>query len=896
MMRPSGTVTFLFTDIEGSTLRWESDPEAMRAALAAHDRVLRDAIEAHSGWLFKHTGDGVCAAFSAAAEAVAAAVDAQRRLDLPVRMGIGTGFAELRGEDYLGPALNRAARVMAAGHGGQVLVAASTAALVDGVDLVDLGEHHLRDLSGAYRLFQVRAHGLAEVFAPLRTLDAVPGNLRAQATTLVGRDVEVKELIELTRAHRMVTMTGVGGVGKTRLAVQVAAEMTGEFPDGVWLVELAPVGDPAALPDAVASALGVTPRAGMSVTASIALALSGRRLLIVLDNCEHLLDASADLVEAILARASTVTVLATSREGLRVGAEQLWVVPSLDVGAGAASVAVELFVERARSVNAGFGLRSDADAAAVTEICARLDGIALAIELAAARMVSMSPQDVRDHLGDRLRLLSGARRGLVRHQTLRHAVDWSYDLLNAEERVVLNRCSVFAGGFDLAAAAHLNDALDEYAVLDVLDSLVRKSLLTVGQVNGHTRYGLLETIRQFAEEHLARSGLIDQVRDSHAAFYGGEAVAYWELWDGPQQLVALDWVDSEFANLRAGFRWATDRRTTVIAAAIAAHTTMLGWAMQRLEPVGWAEEILPAATTADLAHLPRLYTAASLCAFTGHPEAGVHYAETATAMEMDPRYDPFSNSLSRLWEATTHIYAGRLEQSLEIFTGLAAGTGPAHARARCGETLILALLGRNEEAVEIADETLAAARADANPFYVAHALCAYSLAYATTEPARALESFSQGLAYARQHRLRVWEHVITRDAASVEAQHGDLDRALTLLDSAIDSLHQAGNIAQLAMALARLVVVFDRLEYPEVAATIYGGTTEHPSTNVVADLPGVIDHLREVLGVLAFRRSATAGAEMEPADLVRYTRDQIALARQARAQPDHRDSKDGRKT
>ena len=271
-------------------------------------------------------------------------------------MGVGTGEAELRCEDYFGPTLNRTARVMAAGHGGQILVLASTASLVSGVDFVDLGEHRLRDLSGPTRLYQVVAEGLRSDFPALRTLDEVPGNLPVQSTSFVGRDVEVKEVIELILAHRLVTLTGVGGVGKTRLAVQVAAELVGEFGDGVWLVELAPIGDPAALPDAVASVLGITAQAGRSVTDGIAQALSGRRLLIVLDNCEHVLDAAADLVDAVLAGASTVKVIATSREGLRVGAEQLWPVPSLDLEGGSTSAAVELFVERAGAVNPHFAV------------------------------------------------------------------------------------------------------------------------------------------------------------------------------------------------------------------------------------------------------------------------------------------------------------------------------------------------------------------------------------------------------------------------------------------------------------------------------------------------------------------------------------------------------------
>ena len=316
--RPTRTVTFLFTDIQGSTRLWEDDAASMRAALAVHDTQLRAIVERHHGSVFKHTGDGMCAVFGSARDAIDAAVAAQRELDLPVRMGIATGEAEERDGDFFGPTLNRVARVMNAGHGGQILVGESTAALVDGIDLVDLGEHRLRDLGGSTRLYQVRAEGLATMFAPLRTLNATVGNLPVQLTPLVGRDLAVKELTELVRAHRLVTLSGVGGVGKTRLSLQVAAELTSDFPDGVWLVELAPVGDPAAVPDAVAAAIGVTPRAGLTVTDSIAEALAARRQLIVLDNCEHVLIAAADLVETVLGRSTGVQVLATSREGLRL--------------------------------------------------------------------------------------------------------------------------------------------------------------------------------------------------------------------------------------------------------------------------------------------------------------------------------------------------------------------------------------------------------------------------------------------------------------------------------------------------------------------------------------------------------------------------------------------------
>ena len=409
---PSGVVTFLFTDVEGSTRRWEADANGMRAALAAHDKVLRSAIEAHGGFLFKHTGDGVCAAFSSPKAAVDAAVAAQQSLELPVRMGLATGEAELQEGDYFGAVLNRAARVMAAGHGGQILLAESTAVLLSGVDLLDLGPRRLRDLSTPVGVFQVRAPGLRTDFPALRALDASPGNLRPPTTSFIGRESEVAELQTTLKAHRLVTLTGVGGVGKTRLALEVAAGVADEFPDGVWLFELAAVADPAAVPDAVAAVLGITQQPGKTVTESVASGLEGRSHLLVFDNCEHVRDAAADLIEAILARSGTVQILATSREGLGVADEQLWLVPSLDVGAGIDSAAVNLFVERAHSVASRFAMTTTDEADAVVQICRRLDGIPLAIELAASRMASMTASEVRDRLDHRFRLLVGSRRGL----------------------------------------------------------------------------------------------------------------------------------------------------------------------------------------------------------------------------------------------------------------------------------------------------------------------------------------------------------------------------------------------------------------------------------------------------------------------------------------------------
>jgi class 3 adenylate cyclase len=321
-----GVTTFLFTDIEGSTRRWESDADAMRVALARHDDVLRGAIAENHGRLFKHTGDGVCAAFSSPRAAIDAAVAAQRALELPVRMGIGTGEAELRGDDYFGTVLNRASRIMSCGHGGQILLDGATAGLLNGVELIDLGPRRLRDIAQPGNIFQVRATGLRSEFAPLNTPDAMSGNLRTPATSFVGRDSEVADLLDLLEAHRLVTLTGVGGVGKTRLALEVAGRAADNFPDGVFVFELAAVGDPAAVPDAVAAVLGITQQPGMTLVRSVAAALEGRARLLMFDNCEHVLDAAADMIEAILESSEGFRILATSREGLRVADEQLWAV------------------------------------------------------------------------------------------------------------------------------------------------------------------------------------------------------------------------------------------------------------------------------------------------------------------------------------------------------------------------------------------------------------------------------------------------------------------------------------------------------------------------------------------------------------------------------------------
>lgn len=872
---PSGTVTFLFTDIEGSTRRWESDPDAMRSALATHDAVLTAAIESHDGRLFKHTGDGVVAAFASAQKAVLAAVDAQLHLDLPVRMGLASGEAEAEGNDYFGPPLNRAARVMAAGHGGQILVSSSTAELIEGIELIDLGLRRLRDLSEALQIYQVSAQGLGREFPPLKTVDTVPGNLPTPLTSFVGRDAQITELIALGGQHRLVTLTGVGGVGKTRLSIQVAAELTPQFADGVWLVELAPVGDPAAVPDTVATALAVTPLAGMTVIESLTLALAGRRLLLVFDNCEHVIDAAAELIEAILARTTTVSIITTSREPLGIGGEHTWPVPPLDVDDGVTSPAVSLFVERALAVAPDFSLDGPATVEAVTEICRRLDGIALAIELAAARMVSMSAEEVRDRLGDRFRLLSGGRRGIGRHQTLWQAVLWSYDLLADDERTVLGCCSVFADGFDLEAISKVYGSDDEYLMLDLVESLVRKSLLLANRHGGRTRYRVLETIRQFGAERLATAGRVLEIRDRHARFYGEQTMCRWESWDGPNQRAELDWVDTEFANLRTAFRWADERGDLATATTIAAHVAIMIWPLQRFEPVSWAFDVLDRSAEADVPQLPRLYVAASLCLYLGDPDLAVEYAQTATTLRADTRYDPFEEGWSEMLESLAHLFGGRIERRVEISLDLAGRTGFARVVGLCGLAWALPAVGRADEAMAIADETVHAARMYGNPFWIGWALGGYGRAFAESEPVRALDALREGLSYARENRLGFWEANLAQDAARLEASHGELDDALALFSTSIDSFHRAGNIVFLAATLASLAVFFDRFGQVETAAIVYGASTRQASIGLVPNLSHAIAHLVSVLGEARFDELVADGSAQQTAEAVRFAQLQI---------------------
>jgi predicted ATPase len=872
-------VTFLFTDVEGSTRRWEADADGMRVALAAHDEVLRSAIEAHGGWLFKHTGDGVCAAFASPKSAVDAAVAAQRALGLPVRMGLATGEAELREGDYFGAVLNRAARVMAAGHGGQILVAESAAGLLTGVDLVDLGPRRLRDLPNAVGLFQVRAAGLQADFPALRALDASPGNLRAATTSFIGRESEVAEVQAAIKAHRLMTLTGVGGVGKTRLALEVAARLADEFPDGVWFFDLAAVADPAAVPDAVATVLGIIQQPGQSVANSVAAALEGRVRLLVFDNCEHVLDAAADLIEAILAASATTKMVATSREGLGIADERLWPVPSLDVGAGVDSAAVALFVERAQSVSPRFTVGEDGEAAAVVEICRRLDGIPLAIELAASRMAAMTASEVRDRLDQRFRLLVGSRRGLARHHTLRHAVAWSYELLDDTEKALLERCSVFAGGFDLQSACAVSgsDDPDDFATLDLLDALVRKSLLVADRSSGRTRFAMLETIRQFAEEQLVARGEASQIRAAHSRYFAGREADILALWDSPHQRTAYDWFTIELPNLRTAFRWAADHGDLDVAATLASYTGLLGAAVQTLEPIAWAEELIEPARAVDHPRLAFLYVIASQCWMTGRIEAAVGYSD-AGQIVLGRSRDALPGGIEA-WLGLVYLATGQPERMAELCRAQLARRRDTHVHIRAWLVVALALAGSGGEAMDCADGLIEAAEATGNPSLLAWALGAYGAAFRDADPVGALNALGRGLVIAQDSGHRAGASLLAQILAPLEAEYGDPVSAFDHLTLAIRNYHNAGDTTAIRGPLASLAALFDRLGRHEPAATIAGFALSPIAAVGVPQLSTAITHLRDVLGNETYESLARKGETMTTAAMAAYAYDQIDQAR-----------------
>jgi predicted ATPase/class 3 adenylate cyclase/DNA-binding CsgD family transcriptional regulator len=698
---PTGTVTLLLADVEGSTRLWETQPDEMTAAIARLNQNVSEIIATHDGVrpVEQGEGDSFVAAFTRASDAVAAALALQRAPLAPIRLRIGvhTGEIQLRDEgNYAGPTINRTARLRDLGHGGQTLLSGTTEDLVAerlpaDTWLTDLGSHALRDLPRPERVMQLCHPDLVNDFPPLRVSKAsVSQHLPVQLTSFVGRQAELTRVRELLADNRLVTLTGAGGVGKTRLAIEVAGQLAGEFsrfPQGVWYVDLAPITDPELVPITAARAFGLPDQPGRSTMDTLTRFVADRQMLIVLDNCEHLLDASAALAVALLEACPRLALLATSREPVGVAGEVSWRLPSLSL----ADEAVDLFRDRARHARADFAMTDD-NVVAVGEICARLDGVPLAIELAAARVRALSLPEILDTLHDRFRLLTGgARTAVRRQQTLRASVDWSHALLTGPERMLFRRLAAFLGGFDLDAAQTVAGGGDmpRYQVVDLLSLLVDKSLVIADETAGRTRYRLLETVRHYAAEKLGDSGEADVIRTRHRDHYTSMA-AVLEGPSGTDYGQRVEQTEAEIDNMRAAFAWSRENGDAELALALASSLTPL-WQPRPAEGIAWFDAVL---------------------------HDGGDQLDIAPAVR---------------------------------------------ARALADRVLLVTMIGWDAESKDRAEEALAIARTLDNPALLARALAACSLINLDAEAARGYRAEAIGLARRLGDTLRL-SHILSVEA------------------------------------------------------------------------------------------------------------------------------------
>jgi predicted ATPase len=851
------TLTFLFTDIEDSTRRWQEDRDGMAASLAAHDATLVRVIEASGGRVFKHTGDGMCSVFESAASAVTAANVVQQQIELPVRVGVHTGEAEERDGDFYGMTLNRCARIMDAGHGGQVLLSSVTAGLFDGA-VVDLGEYVLKGVNEPERILQLGA----AIFPPLRVANrgsALPSVL----TSLVGREELVDQIVERLATARLVTLVGVGGVGKTRVALAAAQRLESDR-DLTAFVPLSEVSDEDEVLPALARVLGLT----TPTLDAVSIALSGRSALIVLDNCEHVIDAVADLVEEILAASVTVTVtvLATSREGLVVDGEQLIAVPGLD-GSGDDAAAVALFVDRARSVAASFELDADGTAV-VAEICRRLDGLPLAIELAAARANVLSPQDLLARLDERFDVLTSGRRrrSRDRQKTLRETVDWSYELLDGDEQRAFEQLSVFAGSFGLDGAQTVLDAVTATDVLDLVESLVSKSLLSAAVVDGFHRYRYLETIRSYAEEQLdAHGSTADVVDRLHGYLVAEIGESIDQILNGP--LSGADRIRVEIPNLRRALDHALAlgdvNRAGSLVIPFAGLRGMIDWRIH-----GWADEVL------------------ALPGAVGSPEEADLLALRSIELWLGNRFGelkPLLEEMMRVAEAgprvsfgvhmnavhITHLLGNdvRTLELTEIYRSSfgEASTGPDGLEVFARHVVTLLPTDPDAPSVEYAglDDDLAASDASASEH--SHANAAFI---------RAIRAYTRGdfEEMREQSELAVqlgvvgsgnWFGALQTQAWS-EYELGRFSEAIRTVDENIDQAYRHGDRSALIVPLAVYAIVLKAFDELEAVAIIRGRLPRRLTMLMVRELAEIDRWLASELPADRRLELASIGAEMDP--------------------------------
>ena len=911
---PTGTVTFLFTDLEGSTRLWEQYPEAMKDALARHDEILRDAIASNRGHVVKGRGDGVHAAFATADSAVRAALAAQRALTdetwestgaLRVRMGVHTGPAEQRDGDYYGTAVNRAARLMGVAHGGQVVVSLASQELLrdgmpDGCGLVDLGAHRLRDLSRAEHVFQLAAPGLGSQFPALQSLESFPSNLPVHVSSFVGRDDELVAVAKALEESRIVTITGVGGVGKSRLATQVAAEALPGYPDGAWLCEFAAATDEDTLMQIAAASVGAAPRPGVSMLDSIVEFLRARSVLLVLDNCEHLLVAAGRLTERVLHECHDVRVLATSREGLAVEGERVWPLRSLAVpDADAATTVVtnpsaRLFSERAEAARPDFAVDAS-NAKSVAEICRRLDGIPLALELAAARVGAMSPAEVAGHLDERFRLLTGGRRTAVeRHQTLRATVDWSYSLLEARERVVFDRLGVFAGSFDAAAAIAVvtDDEIESWDAIDALGSLVAKSLVLAEEADdGTTRYQLLETLRQYTRERLEERGEADAFRRRHATYFADFAEVVAPALQSRDELLWRARLRRDLDNFRAALTWSLDSAddedgelAVRTVSALASQATL-----DRTAGISaWAQRCLARASRSTPERQARVVSAAAWDATVrGSYERARELMDAAIgdgllALEGEAGF------AGRGALTVAALYSGEFDEARRLVGEVRAGLERAGRTSDPFEwivnettaAMVEGLEGDVESGRVIAEGALVRAQGTESPTLLGLAL--YVLGWTTmyTDPDRALRLFDEVIAIGRSGAAEMtYAHALAR-AAEIRAGR-EPARALREMAEAMKFSHDTASGISMMAVLDYLVSVMATQGSAENAAIVTGFLTSGTFTLNPVGGPELERrerahaHARELLGDVAYEAAVARGASLSYEELLAHARREL---------------------
>jgi predicted ATPase/class 3 adenylate cyclase len=899
MAAPSGTVTFLFTDVAGSTKMWEDSPEAMRRALERHDAIVRSSIESWHGHVFSTAGDAFGAAFSRASDAVGAALSAQSALSaepwsgqvrISVRMGLHTGEATERDGDYFGSAVNRAARIEAIAHGGQVLCSDVTASLAEETSpVVDLGEHRLRDLSAPQRIFQI---GVG-TFPPLHSLDSLPTNLPAQASSFVGRDLQLAEVAAALEISRVVTLTGVGGVGKTRLAVQTAADLLPTYRDGAWLVELAPAVDRDAFIEVVAMALGVDERQGQSLSASVSDFLRQKRLLMVLDNCEHLLDVVAVFASEVVADSPHVGVLATSREGLGIPGERILVVRSLGLPGDGESVeavghadAVRLFVERATETKAEFEL-TDFNAEAVAQLVRRLDGIPLAIELAAARVRSLTPAELATRVDERFRLLAGGKRTAVeRHQTLRRAIDWSYELLAPAEQAALNRMAVFAADVSLetAEAVITGEEDDRADVVDLLGRLVDKSLLVAEDRGATTRYRLLETIRQYAQERLEDTGEAETLRHRYATFCADFAEAAGEGLRGPDEAAWTERVEVELDHLRSALAWSIANGEVGLAMRLVAPLAIHG------SRVGYAAGAWPASVVT----MPKA---------TDHPHYPSMLAWTAYTDSVAGKHDQAVRTASQALDAAARLGAGQREMCRVLASAgppfmYAQDFGEARRHAErwmeeaqainddweltLATVFLSAVMNVFDEdkaaALALTDDARDLARRLGNPTALCYAGSQSGMVRLDTDQQSALEFFTEALEAAESVGNQLGIAMTLGGLAWIRIDRGEWREAAPLVLRFVQIYHRGGDHEDFVLWCPEAVFILQPLGDEEAAATVYGvarAATHDATTSVIERLDAAEPSLRTHLGAQRFEACVSRGNAMDDDELATFISERL---------------------